>query len=98
MAVPLVSVGIAASAVMGVRQFGMTVTGDESSVSEVPHRSNAEKLIAKSPVIEVETDSVLCDGGGGSLGHPIVNIRCDTPTPQICIWCGLRYIKKKKDH
>ena len=35
------------------------------------HRSNALDLVEKQPVIEVEGDMAVCDGGGGVLGHPL---------------------------
>lgn len=39
------------------------------------HRSNAQELIQKVPVIEVEANVALCDGGGGATGHPIEYIQ-----------------------
>ena len=40
-----------------------------------PHRSDAEELIAKVPVIEVKGSLATCNGGGGALGHPIESAR-----------------------
>lgn len=37
----------------------------------IPHRSNAEELISKVPVIKVKGPTATCNGGGGALGHPI---------------------------
>lgn len=34
------------------------------------HRSNAEELIARVPVVEVAGNTAMCDGGGGNMGHP----------------------------
>ena len=69
------------------------------------HRSNALELIQKQPVIEVDGDMAICDGGGGALGHPLeyikVGNRADYESPEdyekgvACIYCGLRYRKKQ---
>lgn len=61
------------------------------------HRSNAEALVNEVPVVEVDGPVALCDGGGGSLGHPIEFIQLDNKTPDVpsvCKYCGLRYIMK----
>jgi uncharacterized Zn-finger protein len=57
------------------------------------HRSNAEKLVSKIPVITVNGTVAVCDGGSGALGHPVEYIQLDTVSnePQICKYCGLRY-------
>merc|ERR1719457_333929 len=39
------------------------------------HRSNALELINQQPVIEIDGDIAVCDGGGGPLGHPLEYIR-----------------------
>eukprot|EP01083_Nonionella_stella_P052293 138798_1 len=39
------------------------------------HRSNGLELIQKVPIIEVEGDVAVCDGGGGALGHPLEYIK-----------------------
>mmetsp|Transcript_7456 Transcript_7456/g.6687 ORF Transcript_7456/g.6687 Transcript_7456/m.6687 type:complete len:122 (-) Transcript_7456:26-391(-) len=59
-------------------------------------RSNAEELISKVPVIEVDGHVAVCDGGGGALGHPIEYIQLNTiaDQPQPCKYCGLRYVAK----
>ena len=61
------------------------------------HRSNGLELIKKVPVIEVEGDIAICDGGGGALGHPIEYIKVGSRggEPVSCIYCGLRF--KQKD-
>lgn len=60
-------------------------------------RSNAEYLIAQVPVVEVDGYLAVCDGGGGTLGHPVEYIQLNTQSnePQMCKYCGLRYIKSK---
>ncbi len=64
------------------------------------HRSNAQQLISKVPVIEVDGYGAVCDGGGGALGHPVEYIQLNTVSkaPQVCKYCGLRYIHKTKSH
>ena len=60
------------------------------------HRSNALELIEKQPVIEVEGDMAVCDGGGGVLGHPLEYIKVGSRggKPVSCIYCGLKYQQK----
>jgi uncharacterized Zn-finger protein len=57
------------------------------------HRSNAEELVNKVPVIECDAHVAICDGGSGALGHPVEYIQLDTISnePQICKYCGLRF-------
>jgi NADH dehydrogenase (ubiquinone) Fe-S protein 6 len=65
------------------------------------HRSDAELRIAQVPIVEVEGDAAVCDGGGGALGHPIEYIQLDTVKhnePQTCKYCGIRYRKKPGYH
>jgi len=67
----------------------------------VRHRSDAELRIAKVPVVEVEGNVAVCDGGGGALGHPAEYIKLDTRvhnSPQTCKYCGLRYKMKEGYH
>ena len=62
------------------------------------HGSNAEALIEKVPVIEIKGDVAACDGGGEALGHPISFIKLNRLTPEICKYCGLRYIMAPGNH
>ena len=57
------------------------------------HRSNAEKLINDVSVIKVKGAIAVCDGGGGSLGHPIeyIQLNLKKHEPSVCKYCGLRY-------
>ncbi|KAL3912302.1 MAG: hypothetical protein SGARI_001229, partial [Bacillariaceae sp.] len=48
-----------------------TRTYEESEYKLGKHRSNALELIEQVPVIEVEGEMAICDGGGGALGHPL---------------------------
>lgn len=67
-----------------------------------PHRSNAEELINRVPVIRVKGDLATCNGGGGALGHPIECVPLYFITLRryitlvgndiaVCKYCGLRY-------
>jgi NADH dehydrogenase (ubiquinone) Fe-S protein 6 len=63
-------------------------------------RSDSEAQIAKVAVIEVKGNTAICDGGGGALGHPIEYIQLNTVKnePQVCKYCGLRFIKAAGHH
>ena len=68
------------------------------------HRSNALGLVQKQPIIEVEGNIAVCDGGGGALGHPLEYIQLGDRADYgpgnskedgvACIYCGLRYRSK----
>ncbi|KAF0699983.1 Aste57867_9463 [Aphanomyces stellatus] len=64
------------------------------------HRSDAEIRIAQVPVIEVDSDTAVCDGGGGALGHPLEYIALNivSDEPQTCKYCGLRFKMKHHHH
>ena len=65
------------------------------------HRSDAESLISKVPVIEVAARTAVCDGGGGALGHPIEFIqldRVDAGSAETCPYCGLRFLMAEGAH
>lgn len=58
------------------------------------HRSNAQELIARVPVIEVAGKVAMCDGGGGATGHPIEFVKLDKrdgASPTVCKYCGLLF-------
>ena len=63
------------------------------SYKDGPHRSSAEKLVSKIPVIVVDDTVAVCDGGSGALGHPVEYIQLDTVSnkPQVCKYCGLQF-------
>ena len=67
-------------------------------MSEITHKTNAEELINKMPIIEVDGDVSRCTGVHGmNLGHPVQYIQLDRRhefTPAVCKWCGLRYRRK----
>ena len=55
------------------------------------------ELVHKVPVIEVDGEMAVCDGGGGALGHPLEYISLARPGAiEYCKYCGLRYTMKKK--
>jgi NADH dehydrogenase (ubiquinone) Fe-S protein 6 len=56
-------------------------------------------MLDKVPIVEVDKEFAICDGGGGALGHPIEYISLAVPGSVVaCKYCGLRYTCKKKDH
>jgi len=58
-----------------------------------------EKM-AENERIEVETDTVGCDGGGGPLGHPMVYLKitpqrdADTGGTVVCPYCSRQFTLK----
>jgi uncharacterized Zn-finger protein len=61
------------------------------------HRSNAMELVHKVPIVEVDGNMAICDGGGGALGHPLEYISLARPgAVEYCKYCSLRYTSKKK--
>ena len=72
-----------------------TRSNDESQFMLGKHRSNALELIQKVPIIEVEGEMAICDGGGGPLGHPLEYISLQRPgVVERCKYCGLRFKSK----
>ena len=62
------------------------------------HRCNAYELVSKIPIVEVEKEMAVCDGGGGALGHPVEYISLERPgSVETCKYCGLRFTQKKKE-
>jgi NADH dehydrogenase (ubiquinone) Fe-S protein 6 len=72
-----------------------TRTYSESEYKLGKHRSNALELIEQVPVIEVEGERAICDGGAGPLGHPLEYISLQRPgVIERCKYCGLRFASK----
>jgi uncharacterized Zn-finger protein len=44
--------------------------------------------------LEVETEVVACDGGGGALGHPRVFLNMAGKGEIDCPYCGYRFVLK----
>jgi len=54
-------------------------------------------MVATKPLetIEVTSDRVGCDGGGGALGHPLVYLSLVKEGVVDCPYCGRRYVLKE---
>ena len=71
-------------------------TGEESKYKLGKHLSNALDLIEKQPIVVVEGERAICDGGGGPLGHPLEYISLQRPgVVERCKYCGLRFKSKE---
>ena len=46
--------------------------------------------------IEVTTQSVACDGGGGPLGHPLTYYELGSGGEAVCGYCGKKFVLKSK--
>ena len=47
-------------------------------------------------ILETESRTVACDGGGGALGHPKVFLQIGNQNEIECPYCGRIYIYRKK--
>lgn len=54
--------------------------------------SDAMARVAAAPVTFVPGRLATCDGGGGSLGHPLEFIKLDAPYPAVCKYCGAKFM------
>ena len=57
------------------------------------------EIMMETESIEVETDTVGCDGGGGALGHPMVYLKIvpreDNPARSVvCPYCSRQFVLK----
>tara|TARA_Y100000590_G_scaffold461596_1_gene623553 strand:+ start:563 stop:739 length:177 start_codon:yes stop_codon:yes gene_type:complete len=52
---------------------------------------------ANNEIIKVDPDkeTICCDGGEDSLGHPAVYYSFDQTDSIVCSYCGKEYIKAK---
>ena len=50
--------------------------------------------VTESEVIEVDTTSVGCDGGGGALGHPLIYIPIGADGTGECGYCDRKFVLK----
>ena len=55
---------------------------------------NDEDNIVK---IDLKTETICCDGGQDSLGHPAVYYTFDQSNKIICSYCGKTYIREKNE-
>ena len=46
-------------------------------------------------VVDDDTESVGCDGGGGPLGHPLVYYTFGTSDWVECGYCDRRFVKRR---
>ena len=46
--------------------------------------------------VDFETETICCDGGEDSLGHPAVYFTFDGQNTIICNYCGKTYIREKE--
>lgn len=44
--------------------------------------------------VPLDADQVMCDGGGGPLGHPQVWYTFDQRPEAFCHYCGRHFIKR----
>lgn len=44
--------------------------------------------------VEANVDEVLCNGGGGPLGHPQVWYSFDGKDETVCFYCGRHFVKQ----
>jgi len=53
---------------------------------------SAEEIIS----IKSDIETICCDGGQDSLGHPVVYYSFDDKNEIICSYCNKKYIKKEE--
>lgn len=64
----------------------------ENTIMELqPAPYAAIELIHRQPVRFSEKRVVVCDGGGGPMGHPRIFINVDKPEIVPCGYCGLPF-------
>ena len=54
-----------------------------------------KEAISAPEIIEVESTRVMCDGGGGALGHPRVYLEMGDEDFVECGYCDRRFVLKK---
>jgi len=62
--------------------------------------SKSQKEIHQKETIFVsrDADQVVCDGGGGPLGHPQVWYSFDKRPDAHCHYCGRHFVKEGETH
>ena len=55
---------------------------------------SGKEAIAAPEIIEAETTRVMCDGGGGTLGHPRVYLEMGDENFVECGYCDRRFVLK----
>ncbi|KAJ6261476.1 hypothetical protein Dda_4146 [Drechslerella dactyloides] len=64
---------------------------EQTDLALQPRPLAAIELIHEQPVRFVKDRVVVCDGGGGPLGHPKIFINVDKPEVVPCGYCGLPF-------
>ncbi|KAH7930958.1 hypothetical protein BV22DRAFT_1053540 [Leucogyrophana mollusca] len=64
---------------------------EQTAMELQPNPLSAMELISNEPIRVVHGRKAVCDGGGGSLGHPKIFINLDQPGPRPCGYSGLRF-------
>ncbi|EWC47410.1 hypothetical protein DRE_00378 [Drechslerella stenobrocha 248] len=64
---------------------------EQTDLKLQPRPLAAIELIHEEPVRFVKEHVVVCDGGGGPLGHPKIFINVDKPEVVPCGYCGLPF-------
>ncbi|RVD80405.1 uncharacterized protein DFL_008302 [Arthrobotrys flagrans] len=64
---------------------------EQTDLALQPRPMAAIELIHEEPVRFVHEHVVVCDGGGGPLGHPKIYINVDKPEVVPCGYCGLPF-------
>lgn len=63
------------------------------------YKKSPMELIAVVPPIEVKGRIAVCEGAKDpALGHPVEYINVDDPRPNVCKYCGLRYVQEAHHH
>ena len=60
--------------------------------ANAPKEKSSEKSAEIIPVA-LDADEVVCDGGGGPLGHPNVWYSFDGRDVASCHYCGRKFVK-----
>ena len=47
--------------------------------------------------VDLKTETICCDGGPDSLGHPAVYYTFDQSNKIVCSYCGKIYIRDKNE-
>ncbi|KAF3927690.1 hypothetical protein ABW21_db0203746 [Orbilia brochopaga] len=64
---------------------------EQTDLTLQPRPLAAIELIHEQPIRFVKDRVVVCDGGGGPLGHPKIFINVDKPEVVPCGYCGLPF-------
>lgn len=54
-----------------------------------------DKFLPEIITVDADADEVVCDGGGGALGHPKVWYTFDKQNSVDCGYCDRRFVKEK---